>query len=159
MKVNGESIYGTTSSPLDYDFWWGAMTQKEQTIYLHALEWPKEGLEFNGIKGQAKKAYFLADETKTALPLTYNESGHVTKIVLPAEAPDARNTVIAVEYETPIEVDAEAKGEYHWYTTRSKRHTKILHNKHAGNTKNLHAVTGEHPKKGKIPQKGKKEEE
>jgi len=141
MKVNGDAIYGTTPSPVDYDFWWGAMTQKDQNVYLHVLEWKKEGIEFNGIIGQPSKAYFLADKDKTPLPLSYDANGHVTKIQLPEEAPDFRNTVIALEYDTLIKVDASVKGEYHWYTTRSRRHTKIRHNKHAGQTKNLEAIT------------------
>ncbi|MDQ8209464.1 alpha-L-fucosidase [Coraliomargarita sp. SDUM461003] len=142
MEVNGESIYGTTASPVDYDFWWGAMTQKDQTLYLHVLEWKPEGIEFNGIVGKPAKAYFLADAERKALPVTYDANGHLTKIEVPAEAPDFRNTVIAVEYEAPIVADADAEGKYHWYTTRSKRHTEIKNNAHAGKTKLLQAVKG-----------------
>ncbi|WPJ97066.1 alpha-L-fucosidase [Coraliomargarita algicola] len=142
MEVNGESIYGTTASPVDYDFWWGAMTQKGQTLYLHVLEWKPEGIEFNGIVGKPAKAYFLADAERKALPVTYDANGHLTKIEVPAEAPDFRNTVIAVEYEAPIVADADSEGKYHWYTTRSKRHTEIKNNAHAGKTKLLQAVKG-----------------
>lgn len=142
MEVNGESIYGTTASPVDYDFWWGAMTQKDQTLYLHVLEWKPEGIEFNGIVGKPAKAYFLADAERKALPVTYDANGHLTKIEVPAEAPDFRNTVIAVEYEAPIVADVDAEGTYHWYTTRSKRHTEIKSNAHAGKTKLLQAVKG-----------------
>ncbi|MGJ8649404.1 MAG: alpha-L-fucosidase [Opitutaceae bacterium] len=140
MAVNGDSIYGTTASPVDYDFWWGAMTQKDQTIYLHVLEWKKEGIEFNGIVGKPSKVYFLADEQREALPVSYDANGHITKIDVPAEMPDFRNTVIAVEYDAPIVADENAKGKYHWYTTRSKRHTGIKHNAHAGQTELLEAV-------------------
>ena len=132
MAVNGESIYGTTSSPVDFDFWWGAMTQKEQTVYLHVLEWKKEGIEFNGIVGKPSKVYFLADKGREALPVSYDAKGHVTKIEVPAEALDARNTVIAVEYDAPIVTDPGATGKYHWYTTRSKRHTDIRKRKGVG---------------------------
>ena len=141
LKINGASIYGTTASPVDFDFWWGAMTQKDQTVYLHVLEWKKEGIEFNGLIGKPANVYFLADETKKPLPVSYDATGHVTKITLPENAPDARNTVIAVEYDAPIQADPAATGEYHWYTNRSKRHTKIRSNKDAGQTKNLEAVT------------------
>ncbi|WP_442506779.1 alpha-L-fucosidase [Novipirellula sp. SH528] len=132
MKVNGDSIYGTTSSPVDFDFWWGAMTQKDQTVYLHVLEWKKDGIEFNGIVGKPAKVYFLADKTQEALPVSYDADGHITKIEVPESAPDIRDTVIAVEYERPIATDPSAKGKYHWYTTRSKRHTEIRESKHAG---------------------------
>jgi alpha-L-fucosidase len=135
MKVNGESIYGTTCSPVDFDFWWGAMTQKDQTVYLHVLEWKAEGIEFNGLVGKPSTAYFLSDPEKKPLSITYNPEGHVTKIEVPAEAPDFRNTVIAVQYDSPIAADPNAKGKYHWYTKRSKRHTEIRKNSRAGNTR------------------------
>jgi alpha-L-fucosidase len=135
MKINGESIYGTTCSPVDFDFWWGAMTQKDQTVYLHVLEWKAEGIEFNGLVGKPITAYFLSDPEKKPLSITYNPEGHVTKIEVPAEAPDFRNTVIAVQYDSPIAADPNAKGKYHWYTKRSKRHTEIRKNSRAGNTR------------------------
>ncbi|MGJ8643802.1 MAG: alpha-L-fucosidase [Luteolibacter sp.] len=135
MEANGESIYGTTYSPVDFDFWWGAMTQKDQTVYLHVLEWKPEGIEFNGIIGEPSKAYFLADEERKALPVNYDASGHITKIEVPEKAPDSRNTVIAVEYDKAIEADPEATGKFHWYTTRSKRHTDIKSSKDAGEHK------------------------
>lgn len=140
MQVNGDSIYGTNYSPVDFDFWWGAMTQKDQTVYLHVLEWKADGIEFNGLVGKPAKAYFLADAQRKPLPISYDANGHVTKIEVPAEAPDYRDTVIAVEYDAPIVADPNAKGKYHWYTTRSKRHTEIRSNAHAGKTKLLQAV-------------------
>ncbi len=140
MRVNGDSIYGTTSSPVDYDFWWGSITQKENKLFLHVLEWKPEGIEFNGIIGEPEKVYFLADEKKEALSVSYDSEDKVTKIQVPKDMPDYRDTVIVAEYSSDIEVDSETKGEYYWYTTRSKRHTKVKSNKHAGNTKNLHAV-------------------
>ncbi|VGO13137.1 hypothetical protein PDESU_01691 [Pontiella desulfatans] len=141
MKVNGESIYGTTCSPVDFDFWWGGITQKDKTLYLHVLEWKPEGIDFNGVVGKPIKAYFLADAERNALPVKYDAKGHFTTVEVPKEAPDFRNTVIVVEYDCAIETDPDAKGKYHWYTTRSKRHTEIENNAHAGQTENLTAVT------------------
>jgi alpha-L-fucosidase len=135
LAVNGESIYGTTYSPVDFDFWWGAMTQKDQTVYLHVLEWKPEGIEFNGIVGKPAKAYFLADEQRKPLPIQYDANGNITTIEVPAEMPDLRDTVIAVEYAAPIVTDPDATGKYHWYTNRSKRHTEIQSNEHAGKQK------------------------
>ena len=74
----------------------------------------------------------MADEKQEPLPVTYDANGHVTKIEVPAVALDPRNTVIAVQYEGPIVADPDAKGEYHWYTKRSRRHTEIQNNKRAG---------------------------
>lgn len=135
MTVNGDSIYGTTYSPVDFDFRWGAMTQKDNTVYLHVLEWQPEGIAFNGIVGKPTKAYFLADAERKALSVKYDANGHITTIEVPATAPDARNTVIAVEYDSAVETDPDAKGKYHWYTTRSKRHTEIKSSHGAGQHK------------------------
>jgi alpha-L-fucosidase len=140
LKVNGESIYGTTHSPVDYDFWWGAMTQKDKTVYLHVLEWKPEGIAFNGIVGKPAKAYFLADPKREPLPVKYDANGRITTIEVPAAMPDIRDTVIAVEYDAPVVTDPDAKGKYHWYTNRSKRHTEIRDNPNAGKTKLLQAV-------------------
>ena len=134
MKVNGDSIYGTKCSPVNFDFWWGAMTQKNQTVFLHVLEWKTEGIEFNGLIGKPSKAYFLHDAEKKSLPISYDASGHLTKITVPTEAPDFRDTVIAVEYDGPIVADPDAKGTYHWYTNRKRRHTEIRESEHAGKT-------------------------
>jgi alpha-L-fucosidase len=44
MKVNGESIYGTTASPVENPDW-GRITMKrdEKAIYLHVFDWPNDG--------------------------------------------------------------------------------------------------------------------
>ncbi len=143
MQKNGESIYGTSYSPVDFDFWWGAMTQKDKKVYLHVLEWQPEGIQYNGIVGKPAKAYFLADVERKALPFKYKAEGHTVTIKVPEKAPDQRNTVIVVEYDAPVVADSSAEGKYHWYTTRSKRHTDILTSKDAGKYALPTAVTGE----------------
>ncbi len=125
MKVNGESIYGTTFSPVDFDFWWGAMTQKDQTVYLHVLEWTPNEIAFNGIVGKPLKAYFLADAGRTALPVEYDVRSGTTTIRVPAAAPDEMDSVIAVEYAAAVKTDPKAEGKYHWWTNRRTRHTDI----------------------------------
>ncbi|MFG0289302.1 MAG: hypothetical protein ACF8CQ_14075 [Rhodopirellula sp. JB044] len=143
MQANGESIYGTTCSPVDFDFWWGAMTQKDKMLYLHILEWPHEGVEFNGVIGKPSKAYFLADPQQKSLPLSYEADGHVTKMEVPTKSLDPRNTVIAVVYENDIEADPDAQGKYHWYINRRTRHTDIRQNRSAGQQMLPKAVTDE----------------
>lgn len=94
--------------------------------------WRPDGLEFNGIVGKPAKAYFLADPQRKALPVTYTARGHVTRIDVPAAAPDVKDTVIAVEYDGPIETDLAAQGKYHWFTNRRVRHTDIRESDRAG---------------------------
>lgn len=68
MAVNGESIYGTTASPLG-KFEWGRCTMKKipsgTTLYLHVFDWPDDGtLLAPGLKSLAQRAYLLADNTE-----------------------------------------------------------------------------------------------
>ena len=41
LRVNGESIYGTTASPFRTKVDWGTATAKGNRIYLHVFDWPK----------------------------------------------------------------------------------------------------------------------
>jgi alpha-L-fucosidase len=43
MKVNGESIYGSTASPFSTELPWGRVTSKPDRIYLHVFDWPANG--------------------------------------------------------------------------------------------------------------------
>ncbi len=96
MKVNGESIYGTTRNPLPLQSW-GEITQKADTLYLHVFEWPKGGkLTVGGLNANVKKAYFLADlKKKLLVTKQLNESDLV--ISLPKQMPDTLSTVIKLE--------------------------------------------------------------
>jgi alpha-L-fucosidase len=51
MTVNGNSIYGTTRSPLTPQAW-GETTLKGGTLFLHVLDWPRDGkLVVGGLPG------------------------------------------------------------------------------------------------------------
>ncbi|WP_411825233.1 alpha-L-fucosidase [Luteolibacter sp. AS25] len=123
MEVNGDSIYGTTYSPVDFDFPWGAMTQKDKKVYLHVMKWNPESIEFNGLMGAPSKAYFLADGEQKELEVDYNAGDHVTKVKVPAEAPDAMDTVIVLEYDE-VKADPKGKGEYLWSKSTGVKHDR-----------------------------------
>ena len=96
MKINSESIYGTTASPIGA-LPWGRCTAKPGRLYLHVFDWPTNGeLEVSGIKNKVTKAYLLADKTKLAV-LSNDEDKIV--ISVPENAPDEINTVIVLEIE------------------------------------------------------------
>lgn len=109
MKINGESIYGTTASPFEH-IKWGRVTQKKSAdktlLYLHVFDWPQDGLlRLNGIANNPQMVYLLA--TKEKLGVISN--GNSVIIQLPAAAPDPVNTVIVLEvkgspivYKTPV---------------------------------------------------------
>jgi alpha-L-fucosidase len=93
MAVNGESIYGTRASVFSH-LPWGRSTTKGHTLYLHVFDWPTDStLTVPGLTTRAKTARLLAGGVP--LQATTSEAGLVLK--LPARAPDAIASVIAVE--------------------------------------------------------------
>ncbi|MEM1134707.1 MAG: alpha-L-fucosidase [Bacteroidota bacterium] len=93
MKVNGESIYGTSASPVEAPEW-GRVTKKGSTLYLHVFDWPANGkLNLSGINGEVKSASLLADKAS----LTTASEGETMSIDLPSKAPDTICSVIKVE--------------------------------------------------------------
>jgi alpha-L-fucosidase len=103
MKANGEAIHGTTASPLG-KVSFGRVTAKPGRIYLHVFNWPKDGkIVLPGMESKVAKAYLLADPEKKALPFTVSQPG-VVEIQVPAEAPDADASVIALEYKGELKV-------------------------------------------------------
>ena len=96
MKVNSESIYGTTASPLG-KLPWGRCTAKPGKLYLHVFDWPTNlKLEVPGLKNQVTKAYLLSDKKRTTLSVRRELKDKIA-IKIPREAPDAVNTVVVLE--------------------------------------------------------------
>ncbi|MBL0157090.1 MAG: alpha-L-fucosidase [Bryobacterales bacterium] len=95
IKVNGESIYGTSAGPFSY-LKWGRATRKGQTLYLHVFHWPKDGVLRVPLKNQVKTAYLLSNP-KVKVPAKV--VGERIELKLPATAPDAIDSVIAMQIE------------------------------------------------------------
>jgi len=104
MTTNGESIYGTTVSPLALQSW-GTTTRKKNRLYLHVFQWPSDGgLIVGGLKSDLKNAYLLADPARK--PLTSKRLNTSDVIIdLPGNAPDSVNSVVVLETEGRIETD------------------------------------------------------
>jgi len=82
------------------------VTAKPGKLYLHVFNWPKDGkIELPGMESKVTKAYLLADPGKKALAFTVSQPG-VVAIQVPAEAPDADASVIALEYEGELKVQS-----------------------------------------------------
>jgi len=95
MKTNSESIYGTHASPFPTQLAFGRATTKAGKLYLHVFNWPSDGkLQVPAIKGSVAKAYLLADRAK---PLTVAAAADGLTITVPATAPDADASVIALD--------------------------------------------------------------
>jgi len=105
MKVNGESIHGTTRTPLSVQSW-GESTRKGSTLYLHVFDWPGDGkLTVGGLRSDVTGAYLLGDPARTPLA-TRRLNDLDVQIDVPAERPDRTDSVIAVQCEDgPILVD------------------------------------------------------
>jgi len=104
MKINSESIYGTSASPLGKPEW-GRCTQKKTsdgtTLYLHVFDWPEDGeLLVTGLKNDVRQAHLLADGT--AVKTRRQESD--TVVSLPRQAPDEIASVIVLEIGGELEI-------------------------------------------------------
>jgi alpha-L-fucosidase len=98
MKVNGESIYGTTANPLD-ELSWGRCTAKPGKLYLHVFDWPGDGkLTVPNIKYSVKKAYLLADKERSNLTIKQVSDSEVV-ISVPQDRPDPINSVVVLNVE------------------------------------------------------------
>ena len=107
MKVNGESIYGTTASPFA-ELSWGRCTKKtggdKEILYLHVFDWPSDGnLEVPELKNAILNAYLLANK-EPLKTISYKE-GVVIEV---SKGPlDVIDTVIVLEVKSPLEVKKE----------------------------------------------------
>ncbi len=105
LKVNGESIHGTSRTPLAVQVW-GQSTLKGARIYLHVFDWPKNGkLYVAGLQSDVKEARLLAAAQAQPLPVRRVNSSDV-EIVVPPRAPDPWDSVILLELFIPIETNS-----------------------------------------------------
>jgi len=114
LKVNGESIYGSSPTvfgdeagsysptekdkagkPVFVNKWEWRCTTKPNRIYIHLFKWPDDKLELDGVKDTVKKAYMLADPRQTSLDVIQKD-GHVS-VSLPKTAPDPIASVLCLE--------------------------------------------------------------
>ena len=92
-KINGESIRGTTRTPLAVQSW-GESTRKGHDLYLHVFDWPSDGkLVVGGLKADVTKATLLADPADA---LAVTRDGVDLTVAIPRKAPDAVDSVIVL---------------------------------------------------------------
>lgn len=103
MKVNSESIYGTSNSPFKKSqIKWGRCTAKDDRLYFHVFDWPKDGkLTVPEIKNKITKTYLLANGKK--LNVKKAEDGKIT-IEVPQKALDDVATVIVMEFKGKLDI-------------------------------------------------------
>jgi alpha-L-fucosidase len=94
MKVNGESIYGTTASPFPKQLEFGRATSKPGRVYLHVFDWPADGNLRFPWSGALTRAYLLASPRES---LKFIVSDRGVTLGLPAKAIDPIATVVVLE--------------------------------------------------------------
>lgn len=104
MRLNGESIYGTSASPFHHTNW-GRVTQKQDgdnsKLFLHIFNWPEnKRIEIHNLGNPITKAYFLADKKN----VSFQKNGFSLSLELPDKAPDPVNSVIVLELKGAPEV-------------------------------------------------------
>jgi alpha-L-fucosidase len=97
MKINGESIYGTSASPFK-SLSWGRCTEKAISggtrLYMHVFDWPESGkLVISGLSNKPLKVYALADKK----PMPFINDGGDVAINISAAKKQNYATVIVVD--------------------------------------------------------------
>jgi len=107
LKVNGESIYGTTQGPFSY-LSWGYATRKSNLLYLHVTDWPETGKLNVPLTSKLISASLLIDPDKQ---LNISEESERIVIDLPAEAPDKVASVVVLELDgDPVAIPIVSQG-------------------------------------------------
>jgi alpha-L-fucosidase len=94
MKVNNESIYGTTASPFATQLTWGRATRKGNTVYLHVFDWPADGiLKVPSVGAQPASASLLGGDAG----LKIEPAADGVTIKLPTTPPNPIASVIKLQ--------------------------------------------------------------
>lgn len=94
LAANGEAVSGTQPGPLQ-GLGWGRSTAKPGRVYLHVFDWPAGGtITVPRFAATMTRACLLSDQAAD-LPMAEQEDS--IRIQGPAQAPDAANTVIALD--------------------------------------------------------------
>jgi len=108
-KVNGESIRGTTRTPLPVQTW-GESTRKGNTLYLHIFNWPTNGqLVVGGLKSNVRDAMLIANASNMifddpAFSMSRLNPFDVS-IRVPTNAPDKVDSVVVLNCDGDIQTD------------------------------------------------------
>jgi alpha-L-fucosidase len=105
MKLNGESVYGTSASPF-FKLNWGRCTQKQEgkntLLYLHVFNWPKdEILRVPGMKSKISDVYLLSNPNQK---FAWKFEDGDALIHAPSVIFDPINTVVVVKVKGTPEI-------------------------------------------------------
>lgn len=101
MEDHGESIYGTSKSPLPLQSW-GVVTKKEKRLYLHVFKWPEDGrINVGGLQTLPLTAQVM-NGAGTNLKTKLINKGNDLAVFAPLSAPDNANSVIILQFNEPV---------------------------------------------------------
>ena len=95
LRANGQAVYGCGRTVLP-DLPHGC-TSKPGKLFVHLFDWPGRSVEIPGLCKKVAAAYMLADPNREALAVV--QEGDKVTVTLPAEPPDAIDSVLALEIE------------------------------------------------------------
>jgi alpha-L-fucosidase len=102
MAVNADAIHGTSPNPWPYEFAWGRVTVKGNKLYLLVTDWAQQ-IELYGLRSAIKSASLLAAPEQC---VAVEQTGDTVRLTLPATAPDPLVSVVALEFDGALDVDA-----------------------------------------------------
>jgi hypothetical protein len=127
-RVNGQSIRGTTRTPLPAQTW-GESTRKGNILYLHVFNWPATGhFVIGGLASDISGASLLAEKS-VELDSQRINSSDVEIDGLPATAPDKADTVIEIKCDGDIEADTNRLLQPQFATDTLRAFDGVLHGK------------------------------
>lgn len=103
MDKNGESIYGSSVSPIGrLPFKDARCTAKPEKLYIHLMEWPEGNKMVVPINAKVKSVYYLADPSKQELSFQHNESHDLIINLdidnISTDVIDPYSTTLVIEY-------------------------------------------------------------
>lgn len=101
LKVNGDAIYGSESTPFNKALPYGYATQKPGKVFLEITKWPQNGEITVPLKNKIKRAYLLADKHSH---LKTETTSNGLMMHLPANAPDPIASVVVLEIRGTVQV-------------------------------------------------------
>ncbi len=105
---NHEVMSGKTGLPLGHYYGPTILSQDEKTLYLACFDLPTEGIPIKGLLSKVKSARILGSELKPTWGgiggASWIPGTAVLWVDFPAEAADELVTIIALEFEEPIQL-------------------------------------------------------
>lgn len=114
MKVNGESIYGTTANPFPNGVPWGRCTCKHLSdgnarLYFHIFQWPWQSrIRIPSLENEVAAVWLLSDPSHPKLPFSRDPEGG-TVVKLPTAEVNDYATVVAVDLRGQVHIGKTAQ--------------------------------------------------